>query len=118
MPLWLTAGIGVFGSVVGGGVAAALFGTSHITTSRGHIFATLLLEIGAATGVVVGYRRFVQRRALTGPEAQRFPSRGVGIARMRARLRQVGIDPEQLRGRPHLEIRPPSATAAGTSRLA
>jgi uncharacterized membrane protein YeaQ/YmgE (transglycosylase-associated protein family) len=104
MPLWLTIGIGMSGSVVGGGIAAGLFGTSHITTSRGHIFTTLLIEVAVATAVVAAYRRFVQRRALTGPEAQRFPRRGVGIARMRARLAQVGIDPEQLRGRQPLEI--------------
>jgi uncharacterized membrane protein YeaQ/YmgE (transglycosylase-associated protein family) len=96
MPLWFTIAIGMTASVIGGGIAAGIFGSSHVTTSRGHIFTTLLLEIGVATGVVVAYRRLVQRRALTGPEARRFPTRGVGIARMRERLRQVGIDPEQL----------------------
>jgi hypothetical protein len=85
-------------ALLGGGIAAGIFGSNHITTSRGHVFATLLLEIAVATAVVAAYRRFVQRRALTGPEARKFPTRGVGIERMRARLRQVGIDPEQLTG--------------------
>jgi uncharacterized membrane protein YeaQ/YmgE (transglycosylase-associated protein family) len=96
MPLWFTIAIGLTASVVGGGIAAGIFGSAHVTTSRGHIFATLLLEIAIATGVVIAYRRLVQHRALTGPEARRFPTRGVGIARMRERLRQIGIDPEQL----------------------
>ncbi len=109
MPLWFTIAIGMTASAVGGGVAAAIFGSKHLTTSRGHIFVTLLLEIAVATGVVVAYRRFVQHRALTGPEAHRFPTRGVGIERMRARLRQVGIDPEQLTGREGFQAmhRPP-----------
>ncbi|HWB23536.1 MAG TPA: SHOCT domain-containing protein [Gaiellaceae bacterium] len=102
MPLWLTIAIGMIASLAGGGIAAGIFGSNHITTSRGHVFVTLLLEVGVATGVVVAYRRFVQRRAVIGPEAHRFPTRGVGIERMRARLRQVGIDPEQLTGRPDL----------------
>src|SRR5277367_1190340 len=104
MPLWLTITIGMIASLAGGGIAAGIFGSHHLTTTRGHIFTTLLLEIGVATGVVVAYRRFVQHRALTGPDARRFPTRGVGIARMRARLRQVGIDPEQLTGRQGFQI--------------
>lgn len=103
MPLWLTIAIGMTASVVGGGIAAGIFGSKHLTTSRGHVFATILLEVAVATGVVVAYRRFVQHRALTGPEAHRFPTRGVGVARMRERLRQVGIDPEQLTGREGLQ---------------
>ena len=111
MPLWLTVAIGMTASLVGGGIAAGVFGSHHITTSRGHVFATLLLEIAVATGVVAAYRRFVQRRALTGPEARAFPTRGVGIARMRARLRQVGIDPEQLTGRRGLQAQRREPTA-------
>jgi uncharacterized membrane protein YeaQ/YmgE (transglycosylase-associated protein family) len=116
MPLWLTIAIGMMASLIGGGIAAGIFGSKHLTTSRGHIFATLLLEVAIATGVVVAYRRFVQHRALTGPEARRFPTRGIGIARMRARLRQVGIDPEDLTGRQgfqmHRTTRPPTAPEA------
>jgi uncharacterized membrane protein YeaQ/YmgE (transglycosylase-associated protein family) len=96
MPFWLTVTLGLFSSIVGGGIAAALFGTSHVMTTSGHVFTTLLLEIGVATALVIAYRRFVQRRPVAGPEAHRFPTRGFGIARLRARLQQVGIDPEHL----------------------
>ena len=113
MPFWLTVGIGLAGSIAGGGIAALVFHTSHVMTTAGHIFVTLLLEIAVATAVVAAYRRLVQRRALTGPDAQRFPTRGVGIARMRARLHQVGIDPEQFHGRHGFPPRPtPTPTPA------
>lgn len=116
MPLWLTIAIGMTASLIGGGIAAGILGSKHLATSRGHIFVTLLLEVAVATGVVGAYRRFVQHRALTGPEARRFPTRGVGIARMRARLRQVGIDPEDLTGRQgfqmHRAAQPPAAPPA------
>jgi uncharacterized membrane protein YeaQ/YmgE (transglycosylase-associated protein family) len=95
MPFWLTVLIGLVGSAVGGGIAAATFGAKHVLDSSTHIFVTLLLEIGAAATLVVAYRRFVQKRPLTGSEAHRFPTRGIGVARLRARLRQLGIDPDQ-----------------------
>lgn len=122
MPLWLTIAIGMAASVIGAGIAAGIFGSKHLTTSRGHIFATLLLEVAVATGIVVAYRRFVQHRALTGPEARRFPTRGIGIARMRARLRQVGIDPEDLTGRQGFQMHrttptPKAPTAPAPPRL-
>ena len=96
MPFWLTVAIGLFGSLVGGGIAAAAFGGSHVFDSSGHAFTTILLEIGAATALVAAYRRFVQQRPLSGAEAYRFPTRGFGIQRMRTRLRQLGVDPDKL----------------------
>jgi uncharacterized membrane protein YeaQ/YmgE (transglycosylase-associated protein family) len=99
MPFWLTVLIGLVGSAVGGSVAAATFGTKHVLDSSTHAFVTLLLEIGAATALVVAYRRLVQKRPLTGAEAHRFPTRGVGVARLRGRLRRLGIDPDQRAGR-------------------
>jgi uncharacterized membrane protein YeaQ/YmgE (transglycosylase-associated protein family) len=108
MPLWLTITIGMVASLAGGGIAAGIYGSNHLTTSRGHVFTTLLLEIAVATGVVVAYRLLVQHRALTGPEARRFPTRGIGVERMRARLRQVGIDPEQLNGQPGFQAPRPT----------
>ena len=98
MPFWLTELIGLLGSTVGGGIAAGLFGAKHVVSSSGHAFATVMLEILVATALVVLYRRFVQRRPLTGPEAHRFPSRGFGIARMRKQLDRLGVDPDSLRG--------------------
>jgi uncharacterized membrane protein YeaQ/YmgE (transglycosylase-associated protein family) len=101
MPFWLTVLIGLGGSVVGGATAIALYGSGGVLSTSGHAFATIMLEILAAAALVVLYRRFVQRRPLTGPDAYRFPTRGVGIARMRARLRQLGVDPDRLhRARP------------------
>ncbi len=100
MPFSLTVVIGLVGSVAGGGIAAGIFGgTSHAFDTSGHAFVTLLLELGVAIALVAAYRRFVQKRPLWGPEAHRFPTRGIGIARMRARLGKLGIDPDRLPSR-------------------
>jgi uncharacterized membrane protein YeaQ/YmgE (transglycosylase-associated protein family) len=96
MPFWLTVLIGLVGSAIGTAIGAALFGPDHIFDSSGHSFATLLLAIGFATGLVAVYRVFIQKRPLTGPDARRFPRSGVGVARMRDRLRQLGIDPDRV----------------------
>ena len=95
MPMWLTVSLGLGGSLVGGGIAAALYGGSHVFDSSGNAFVTLLLEISAAIILLALYRRYVQRRPLTGAGAYAFPKRGIGIQRMRARLRQLGIDPDR-----------------------
>ena len=110
MPFWLTLGIGFGGAGVGGGIAAGAFGSKHIVDTRGHVFVTILLEIAVATLLVVAYRRLVQRRAFTGPSARHFPTRGVGIARIRARLQQLGIDPEKLQGQQGMKLHLPTHT--------
>ena len=96
MPFWLTVLLGLGGSLIGGGIAAAVFGSSHVFDSAGHGSTTLLLEIGAAIVILAMYRRYVQRRPLSGPGAYTFPTRGFGIQRMRARLRQLGVDPDRM----------------------
>jgi uncharacterized membrane protein YeaQ/YmgE (transglycosylase-associated protein family) len=96
MPFWLTVVIGLLGSAVGGGIGVVLYGTGGITSTHGHVFVTVMLEILAAAALVALYRRLVQRRPVTGPEAYRFPQRGFGIERLRARFRQLGIDPDKL----------------------
>jgi uncharacterized membrane protein YeaQ/YmgE (transglycosylase-associated protein family) len=96
MPFFLTVLIGLAGSAAGIGIATAIFGTSHTFDTGGRAFTTLMLEVGAAIALVAAYRRFVQKRPLWGPEALRYPERGVGVARMRERLRQLGIDPDRL----------------------
>jgi uncharacterized membrane protein YeaQ/YmgE (transglycosylase-associated protein family) len=101
MPFGLTILLGVAGSLIGGGIAAALFGTKHVFDTSSHVFVTLLLEIAAAVVILGLYRRLVQRRPLSGPGARLFPTRGFGIERMRTRLRQLGIDPDHPR-RPRL----------------
>jgi uncharacterized membrane protein YeaQ/YmgE (transglycosylase-associated protein family) len=88
MPAWLTLLIGLVGSVVGGAVAVAIAGKNAYWAGLGGLLASVLL--------VVGYRRFVQKRPLTGPGALRFPERGFGVAEYRKRLRQAGIDPDKL----------------------
>jgi uncharacterized membrane protein YeaQ/YmgE (transglycosylase-associated protein family) len=100
MPFWFTVFVGLTGSLAGGAIAAGIYGARHTFDQSNHAFVTLLLEIGAAVLILALYRRFVQQRPLSGPEARRFPSRGLGIERMRARLRQLGIDPDRLTSTP------------------
>jgi len=92
MPAWLTIFIGLTGSLVGGGTTIAIVGTS----TRGDLFAIAMVSIGVAALLVIAYRRFVQDRPVTGPEAMRLPTRGFGIPRLRARLEQAGIDPDSI----------------------
>jgi uncharacterized membrane protein YeaQ/YmgE (transglycosylase-associated protein family) len=96
MPFFLTVLIGLAGSVAGGGIAAGIFGANHTLDTSGRVFATLLLEVGVAIGLVAAYRRFIQKRPLSGPGAHHFPTRGLGVARMRERLRSLGVDPDRL----------------------
>jgi len=101
MPFWFTVLIGMAGSVVGGAIASAIYGASHTFDNSSHAFVTLLLAVGASVVIVAGYRRLVQRRPLSGPDAHRFPSRGFGVARLRARFRQLGVDPDRPTERGH-----------------
>jgi uncharacterized membrane protein YeaQ/YmgE (transglycosylase-associated protein family) len=77
MPVWLTIAIGLVGSAVGGAIAIAIWG-------RGTQGIGLLSFLGAVL-LVVAYRRFVQKRPLTGPDALKFPERGFGIERFHER---------------------------------
>ncbi len=80
MPIWLTFAIGMLGTGIGGSIALAALGwrTPH---GGGDYFAVYLAEIFAATLVVVAYRRFVQKRPITGPAALQPPTRGWGLRR-------------------------------------
>jgi uncharacterized membrane protein YeaQ/YmgE (transglycosylase-associated protein family) len=71
MPIWLTIIIGIVGAILGGGIAGALFGTEQ---DSGSVFAILIGSILASTLLVIGYRRFVQHRPITGPDAHKRPS--------------------------------------------
>ena len=77
MPVWLTVAIGLVGSAVGGAIAIAIWG-------RGTQAIGLLSFLGAVL-LVVAYRRFVQKRPLTGPDALKFPERGIGIDKFQDR---------------------------------
>ena len=81
MPVWLTMAIGLAGSVIGGAVAIGIWGRS---TQVVGLFAFL-----GAILLVVAYRRFVQKRAILGPDALKFPERGIGIERAQERRRQL-----------------------------
>jgi uncharacterized membrane protein YeaQ/YmgE (transglycosylase-associated protein family) len=71
MPFWLTAAIGIAGSIIGGLAANLLFGRP----------GSLLLAYFSAVLLVILYRRFVQKRGITGPEARARPRRGWGLRR-------------------------------------
>ncbi len=87
MPAWLTIAIGLAGSLVGAVVGAALSG--------GNGFVISFASLGSAILLVIAYRRFVQQRPITGPDALRPPRRGVGIDHYRERLRRAGLDPDK-----------------------
>ena len=83
MPIWLTTAFGLVGSVVGGGIAAALLHADS-DVSRSDYFTISLASIVASIVLVMGYRRVVQKRPITGPEAHRPPTRGWGLRRAQA----------------------------------
>jgi uncharacterized membrane protein YeaQ/YmgE (transglycosylase-associated protein family) len=82
MPVWLTVLIGLVGSWGGGGIAAAIWGWGATT-------AVSLFGFLAAILLVVAYRRFYQGRPVTGPDAHRFPERGIGLERFRERRQRA-----------------------------
>jgi uncharacterized membrane protein YeaQ/YmgE (transglycosylase-associated protein family) len=71
MPIWMTILFGILGSFIGGGIAGAIFGVEQ---DSGSVFAILIGSILTSTLLVIAYRRFVQHRPITGPEAQRPPT--------------------------------------------
>ncbi|HXY84692.1 MAG TPA: SHOCT domain-containing protein [Gaiellaceae bacterium] len=77
MPIWLTMAFGLAGSWGGGIIAAAIWGWRSAAVPFFGFFAAILL--------VVAYRRFYQGRPITGPEALKFPERGIGLDRFRER---------------------------------
>ena|SRR5690242_14641586 len=71
MSVPMTILLGIFGSFLGGGIAAAIFGAQQ---DSGSVFAILIGSIVASMLLLIGYRRFVQKRPITGPEAHRPPA--------------------------------------------
>ena len=63
MPIWMTILIGFLGSLIGVVVGQLLFGRTG-----GFLFSLL-----GAILLVIAYRRFVQHRPVTGPDARRWP---------------------------------------------
>jgi uncharacterized membrane protein YeaQ/YmgE (transglycosylase-associated protein family) len=88
MPAWLTVVIGLGGTLVGGGIVILTIGQDPTWVGIASFMASIAL--------VVVYRRIVQKRALWGPDAYRFPKRGFGVEQYRERLQRAGIDPDQV----------------------
>jgi uncharacterized membrane protein YeaQ/YmgE (transglycosylase-associated protein family) len=78
MPIWLTIVIGLAGSWGGGAIAALIWGWDET-------YGVSIFGFVAAILLVIAYRRFYQGRPLTGPEAMKFPERGIGLERFRER---------------------------------
>jgi uncharacterized membrane protein YeaQ/YmgE (transglycosylase-associated protein family) len=87
MPAWLTVLIGLGGSLVGFGIVYAIEGSNDPAW-------TGIAGFLAAIALVLAYRRFVQKRAIWGLDAYRFPERGFGVPEYRQRLERAGIDPD------------------------
>ncbi len=60
MPWWQTILFGVAGSVIGGGIGYGVGGN----------LGAFAGSVTAATLLIIGYRRFVQHRPITGPGAR------------------------------------------------
>jgi uncharacterized membrane protein YeaQ/YmgE (transglycosylase-associated protein family) len=71
MPIWMTILFGVGGTLIGNAIAIPLFGSD---VDSGTAFSVLLFSILAASLLVIAYRRFVQHRPITGPDAYRPPA--------------------------------------------
>lgn len=109
MPPWLTLTIGFVGFMAGTGIVLAIGGRKEAAWSG-------LASFCVAVGLVVIYRRFVQKRPLWGKGAYRFPERGFGVEQYRERLKRAGIDPDQIGNQPfglqpRQPLQPPLATA-------
>jgi uncharacterized membrane protein YeaQ/YmgE (transglycosylase-associated protein family) len=65
LPIWATILLGIAGSVLGGGIGFAAAGP----------VGAILSSVVAASLLLLAYRRFVQKRPITGPAARRPPGR-------------------------------------------
>ena len=81
MPVWLTLAFGLAGSAGGGAIAIAIWGRDTQVVGLFSFLGAILL--------VIAYRRFVQGRPLTGPEALKFPEKGIGIERFQERRQKM-----------------------------
>ena len=104
MPVWMTILIGLVGAFGGGGIAYAAGARST--------FVINTVGFGVAILLVILYRRFVQRRAVIGRDAFRFPERGVGVEAYRERLHRAGIDPDRIGAMSHPPGAPPTPAPA------
>ena len=68
LAIWQTILLGIAGSLVGG-LLAVLFGfiDGDDSITAGEATASFLFSLAGAIVLLIGYRRFVQKRPLTGP---------------------------------------------------
>src|SRR2546430_14588305 len=71
MPAWLTILIGLVGTLIGAGIVFVTVGQDPAWVGIAGFIVSIAL--------VIAYTRFVQQRALRGPDAYRLPRRGVGV---------------------------------------
>ena len=90
MPAWLTIAIGLVGSARRRPRSCSRSAGARQTSWAG------IASFFVAVGLVVVYRRFVQKRPVWGKDAYRFPERGFGVEQYRERLKRAGIDPDQI----------------------
>ena len=71
LKLWQTILLGIVGSLLGG-LAAGLLGVidGDDTITADEAFASFAFSLGGAIVLLILYRRFVQKRPLTGPDAR------------------------------------------------
>jgi len=93
MPVWLTVAIGLVGGLAGTAVVIAIGGRKAESWAG-------IASFFVAVGLVVAYRRFVQKRPVWGKDAYRFPDRGFGVEQYRERLKRAGIDPDRIGTQP------------------
>jgi uncharacterized membrane protein YeaQ/YmgE (transglycosylase-associated protein family) len=98
MPPWMTVVIGLIGVLGGVGIVYAIGGATSWFP-----LAAFLVSVAC----VIAYRLIVQKRPVWGRGAYRFPQRGVGVEQYRERLRQFGIDPDEIgSGKPVAPVQP------------
>jgi uncharacterized membrane protein YeaQ/YmgE (transglycosylase-associated protein family) len=105
MPAWLTILIGLIGTLIGAGIVLLAVGKDPAWVGIAGFMVSIAL--------VIIYRRFVQKRALWGPDAYRFPERGVGVEEYRERLQKAGIDPEAIGSQMAIALQQQQAARGG-----
>ena len=85
MPAWLTIAIGLVGAFVGGFLAAVVGAVPEDASESEASGTFFVVSLLGATIVLFLYRRLVQKRPLTGPEAERMPLRARGLRRILTR---------------------------------
>lgn len=71
LPLWQTIVLGILGSLLGGlvaGLLGVIDGDDTITANEA--FASFAFSLGGAIVLLILYRKFVQNRPITGPDAR------------------------------------------------